>query len=111
MPAIRKSRSKIRTSPAGTANTGVSPVNRAGSVGLERGELVGEPGPEVGRQVGPDADPVAFAVLLIGRVKLDEGKGAVEPELGDGQARQLALPQPGEHKRLVDQGPLPADGF
>jgi hypothetical protein len=60
-------------------------------ISLERGEPLNEPGPEVVRQIGPDRHGVAFPGLLVGRVEVDVRNRTVEPELSDGQGRQLTL--------------------
>ena len=78
---------------------------------LECGELVVEPVLQVVRQVGADDNAVAFPVLLVVGVEFDVGDRPVELELRDGQARQLVLPEPGEHQRLVDQGSLSTERF
>ena len=118
MPAALRSRLKILSRPVGTSKTSVigrkpSRNRLAAPEGfrLECGELVGEPGSKVVRQVGPDDDVVAFPVLLVGGVEFDIGGRPVEPELSDGQGRQLVLAESGQDQRLVDQGSLSADHF
>ena len=78
---------------------------------LECSELIGEPGSEVFRQIGPDHNAVAFAVLLVVGVKLDVGNRPIEPELSDGQGRQFVLPESGQNERLVDEGSLSPQRF
>ncbi|MFO0876131.1 MAG: hypothetical protein U0840_02060 [Gemmataceae bacterium] len=59
---------------------------------------------QVVRQVAPEWDRRPLAVLLVGRVQFDPWRLVVEVNLPDGQRRQLALAESGQHQRLVDQG-------
>ncbi len=78
----------------------------AASIGLERGELAGEPGSEIGDEVGAEDDAVAFAVLLVGRIELGVRDRPVEPELIDRERTEFVPTEPGQDEGLVDQGSL-----
>ena len=105
------------TSSAGTSNSGVSGGSRAGigspaSAGfrLQPAQLVGEPVAQVRRQVVPQRRcrslPGSFRRRRRARAN---GTAPSRCSCATVSGRQLALAQPGQHQRLVDQGPFPAE--
>ena len=116
MPASTRSRSRIFTSPAGTSKTGVSAGNRTGiglpaalDFALQSFQLVGQPSGQVVRQVVTEGNSVAFSVLFVGGVEHGKRFWAVEVELSYCERCQLGLAKAGQHQRLVDQRPFPAE--
>ncbi|HQE84587.1 MAG TPA: hypothetical protein PLM14_16425 [Candidatus Hydrogenedentes bacterium] len=53
----------------------------------------------------------SLSVLLIGRIQLKVWRVLIEANLPECYRRQLTFSEPGEHKRLVDESPLPADAL
>jgi hypothetical protein len=62
---------------------------------LESAQLVVEPALQIFRQIAAKNHAVSFPVLLVFGVEFDMRNRTVKPKLGDGQARQLAPPEPG----------------
>ena len=146
MPAATKSRSRIRTSPAGTVNSGVSagsvgtcngrqdcpsgPENRPGCVPAVSGvsgrierpaqlwRLPARPLPcrqaiaEDRRQDRPEAvSSILRRFFSSAAFEHQIGRVGVEHHLPHGERSQFALAKPGQHQRLVDQGPFPPEPF
>ena len=78
---------------------------------LQPVELVGEPVAQVGGEVIPQRDVGSLPVLFVGGVEGDERHGVVKVQLRHGEGCQLALAEPGQHQRLVDQRPFPPEQF
>jgi hypothetical protein len=81
------------------------------SIRLEPGEPVVEPALQIFRKVVPEDNAIPFPVLLVFGVEFNVRNRALEPKLGDCQARQLAPPEPGQDHRFVDQGSLQPERF
>ncbi|HKI36282.1 MAG TPA: hypothetical protein VKA46_30775 [Gemmataceae bacterium] len=76
---------------------------------LQPAKLIGEPAAQVRGEVVPQWDVVPLPVLLIGGVEGDERHGVIKAQMCHGEGRQLALAEPGQHQRLVDQRPFPPE--
>ncbi|MCI0463813.1 MAG: hypothetical protein L0Z62_43315 [Gemmataceae bacterium] len=78
---------------------------------LQPAQLVGKPGAQVRGKVISQWNIVSLPVLLIGGVEGQVGHGVIKAQVRHGEGSQLALAQPRQDQRLVDERPFPPEPF
>ena len=73
--------------------------------------LVGKPSSKIGGKIGPKRYRRSFAVLFVGGVRAPGRAWRRRAHLPHGNRSQLAFAKPGQHQRLVDQGPFLPEPF